>query len=345
MTDFPGISIGRSLMNGKPVFEIKVKTIINFHTAFIEKLLCTIGTFSLGTACAFSCSYCYVEAVVRKHPAVVRLMEKLAMRDLKFHDIVIARANALDILREQLTVNKPRSIDLQHPGVIYSSPLVDPAGNLTQAKQTAEACLIILELTAWDVRLLSKSSLLPEVAKRIPERFKHRVIYGVSTGTRDDALARAIEGGTALVSKRLQSLVWLQDNGHRTFGMLCPSLPQTDYNAFALQMAQAIRIERCEQVWAEVLNVRGESMTRTMAALNGGKFDEDARRLGAVCGPGKGSAWEQYARETFAAYTSVIPPEKLRFLQYVKPITAAWWAERQNQGAILLGSAAHAVGS
>ncbi len=338
--EYPELSISRQTIHGKPVFEIEVNTIINFDTAFIHKLLCTVATFSLGSACVFSCAYCYVEAIVRKHPAVVRLMKELAKQGLKFHEVVVVRIAALDILREQLTVKKPKGIDLQTRGVIYTSPLVDPAGNLAQAKQTADACSIILELTAWDIRILSKSNLLPEIAKRIPERHRHRLIYGVSTGTLDDHLANAIEGGTALVSKRLASLHWLQDQGFRNFGMICPSLPQIDYDAFAADMAAAIRAERCEHVWAEVLNVRGESMSRTHGGLRAAGSDAEAGRLELVCGPGKKQNWEQYARDTFLAHTKFIAPEKLRFLQYVTPQTRDWWMKHSATGAVSLGTAA-----
>jgi len=343
MTDTPDISIARKTMNGKPVFEIEVKTVLNFDSGFAHKQLCDIGTFSLGTACAFSCTYCYVEAMVRKHPAVARLLREIASRGLQFHDIVIVRANALDVLREQLTIKKPRQVNLQQLGVIFTSPLVDPAGNLPQARQTAEACRIVLELTAWDIRVLSKSNLLPELAKMIPEKFKGRVIYGVSTGTLENKVAGAIEVGTPLVSKRIASLHWLQDHGFRTFGMVCPSLPHAGYRDFAARMAEAIRVDRCEHVWAEVLNVRGDSMTRTMSALKQAGFDSEARRIENVLGPGRKLLWEQYARETFLAHADNIPPDKLRFLQYVTPQTAAWWAERQHQGAVLLGTAAGAT--
>src|SRR5947208_2637146 len=52
-----------------------------------------------------------------------------------------------------------------------------------------------------------------------------RMIFGVSTGTFDDRLAAAFEEGTPLVSKRINSLHVLQDNGFRTYAMVCPSLP------------------------------------------------------------------------------------------------------------------------
>jgi len=38
--------------------------------------------------------------------------------------------------------------------------------------------------------------------------------------------------------------------------------------------------------------------------------------------------------------TKFIPPEKLRFLQYVTPETRDWWKAHEAQGAVLLGKAA-----
>jgi DNA repair photolyase len=336
-SEHPRISIEAKTINGKPVFEIVVHEIINSKSAFGHKLLCDGLTFSLGSACVYKCAFCYVESMVRKHPEVHKLALELARRGLNFEDVVIIRYAALDIMREQLTILKPSHIDLQKHGVIFTSPLVDPAPTVPMAKQTAEACRIILELTNWDVRILSKSNLLPEVAKQIPEHFKHRMIFGVSTGTLDDRLAKSFEGKTPLVSKRLESLRFLQDTGHRTFGMICPSLPQVDYLGFAREMAAAIRVDRVEHVWAEALNVRGRSMRRTLAALQAGGYMAEAKQVESVCGPGKKQAWEQYTRDTFLAHTDCIPASKLRFLQYVTPDTRQWWSERREQGAVLLG--------
>ena len=59
-----------------------------------------------------------------------------------------------------------------------------------------EACLIILKLTNWDVRILSKGNFLRRIAERLPGEFHQRVIFGHSTGILGDASA-AIEEGTA----------------------------------------------------------------------------------------------------------------------------------------------------
>lgn len=130
---------------------------------------------------------------------------------------------------------------------------------MTLVKETVEVCKLILEHTNWQIRLLSKSNLLPSLAHMIDDQWKHRMIYGVSTGTLDDKLAKAFERGTALVSKRIESLHQLQDEGYRTFGMICPSLPQDNYDKFAKEITRAIRVDKCEHVWAEVINLRGKS--------------------------------------------------------------------------------------
>ena len=89
------------------------------------------------------------------------------------------------------------------------------------------------------------------------------------------SIGRAIRPNTSrpVEDVRVQTLYWLQDNGYRTFGMLCPSLPQDDYGVFADHAAQAIRAGQCEHVWAEVLNARGKSLTRTCEGLRGSGFE------------------------------------------------------------------------
>ncbi len=317
-------------MNKKPVYEIPAKSVINFKSGFGHKLLCDGLTFSTGSACAYSCSFCYVPDMMEKSPHLRGITAK-------HEDIVIRRHGALQVLRDQLTTRgQPRFPDAADKRVIYSSPLVDVAANLELVKETIEACLIILELTHWDIRLLSKSNLLPRVADGIPEKWAQRMIYGVSTGTLDDGLAKAFEQGTPLVSKRLESLWRLQDRGLRTYGMLCPSLPLPDGNYFSManDMAHAIRVDKCEHVWAEVINVRGESMTRTVTALREAGYEAHAEALQRVSTDKE--EWERYSRETFLGHAWYISDAKLRFLQYKTAANKAWWSQYVGEGAVLL---------
>jgi len=344
-TDLTAVANERQTMNGKPVIYRDAKTVLTTEAiAFQEKGLCDGLTLNLGDACAYECAFCYV-------PTQMRKLVYNILADRAHEDVVIRRRNAISILRDQLTnrYGNPRYTDPNDRRVVYSSTLVDICANMELVKETAEACNLIFELTHWQIRLLTKSNLLPQFVALIPQKWHARLIMGVSTGTFDDRVARAFERGTPLVSKRIQSLHWLQNNGFRTFGMICPSLPQDDYLAFAKLAAETIRVDRCEDVWAEVINVRGASFTNTHAGLmNAGLLDEAARLAAVSVQAGdtpaqklqKHAAWEAYARATFMAHAQFVPNAKLKFLQYVTHNTCGWWAGQEERGAVLLGEAA-----
>jgi DNA repair photolyase len=266
----------------------------------------------------------------------MRKSPHLAGVALPHGDVVIRRAGAIEALVKQLSLPSVRrhAAELR---VLYMSPLVDVAANIELRDETIAACREILARTRWHIRILSKSNLLPSIADALAV-YRDRLIFGVSTGTLDDGLARSFEQRTPRVSKRLASLHELQDAGFRTFGMICPSLPQTDYRGFARAMHEAIRADRCEHVWAEVMNVRGESLTRTVAALREGGYADDADRLHHVSTDPK--AWEHYAQATFEAHAPLYRPGQLRFLQYITKQSRDWWTARTAQGAIPLGAGA-----
>ena len=336
----------RSKMNGKPVFTVPAKSVINFRSGFAPKLLCDGPTFTAGTCCPYSCSFCSVPTTMHWQLQPKGWLTKHGVTG-KHQDIVVRRADAVSIARKQLE-SYPESERMEKK-VIYSSPLTDVAANMELVRETVELCAVILELTNWDIRLLSKSNLLPKVAAGLAAfdcecvSDKRRVIYGVSTGTLDDNLAAAFEQGTPKVSKRIESLHWLQDNGFRTFGMICPSLPQwlpgkseqQAYRHFAAEMFKSIRAEKCEHVWAEVINLRGESFTRTVDALRDAGYGAMADELARVSVDKV--EWERYARATFEAHASQpYRPGQLRFLQYVTKATEACWKEREPKGAVVL---------
>lgn len=338
----------RTTMNGKPVFVVEAKSIINLKSGFAKKLLCDGLTFSTGDACAYRCAFCYVPSMFTKLPRVQALKDE---HGLRHDDMVIRRGRALEILRSELMhpSGKPK-YTLYDRRVIYSSPSVDVAANMDLVRETVEACKLILEHTRWTIRLLSKSNLLHKVAELLHnegrghgptsgEDVKARMIFGVSTGTLDDGVAAAFEQDTPKVSARLKSLHWLQDHGFRTFGMICPSLPSPDevaYRRFSEEAMAAIRIEKCEHVWAEVINVRGDSMTNTVAALRAAGHKLLADRLLDVSS--WSNHWELYNRHTFIAHRDALVkhPGKLRYLTYVTKLSAPWWAAHADEGAVIL---------
>jgi hypothetical protein len=105
---------------------------------------------------------------------------------------------------------------------------------------------------------------------------------------------------------------------------------------FAADARRALRYEKCEHVWAEVINLRGDSFTRTIARLREGGFEPLARRIEDVSKDPE--AWENYNRETFLAHAKVCEEfvGKLRFLTYVKPTNLGWWHKQIARGAVIL---------
>ena len=255
---------------GKPVIETNTR-ILNLDSGFQHKYLCDGPTFSAGTACAYRCSYCYVETIVGTKPFVTSLLG-----GNRFQDVVIRRKDAVTRLRNELRTASGKlrfkggayeaAKASGKPNVCYGSPLVDIAASNELATETAEMVQVLLDDTDWDVRLLSKSPLIKLIAQSLKGEQKRRVIFGLSIGTLDDELARAIEPTCPSPSRRCEAHRWLQDQGYRTFAMLCPILPQP-LDQFVRKTLEAIRPDQCEHVWAEVLNVRGESMTQTLASL------------------------------------------------------------------------------
>ena len=171
-------NISREMMGKKPVlWRTNTRTVITDPSPeFGHKLLCDALVFNLGDACAFSCEYCYVEAVawrfaghvVDRHNAGDG-RTRSAGNCRKFEEVVIRRANALSVLESQLT-RRDGSLRYSDPDdhrVIYSSTLVDVAANMELLRETAEACKLILEKTGWHIRLLSKSNLLAKLVDYI----------------------------------------------------------------------------------------------------------------------------------------------------------------------------------
>src|SRR5690242_19692401 len=206
MQDFETLGIKEDGKVGqKPRFLIETDNVINTESEFREKGLCDGLTFTPGHLCAFSCAFCYVPGMLWGNQRI-KCIQKT--RNLKAQDFVVEIAEAPSKIRKFLTNGhgEPKFGDPNDTRMIYGSPLVDIAGSLAQVNRTTQICKAILELTHWQIRLLSKSSLIVQVAKGIPAQFKSRVIFGLSTGTLDPRLAKCFEKLAPSVKKRLDAL-------------------------------------------------------------------------------------------------------------------------------------------
>lgn len=322
------------IRGGKYCFTIPSATILNMGSGFIHKDLCSAGTITAGSACVFGCVYCSVGSTMFRSPdtAILRLL------GIEHRDAVIRRLAPAKTLREQLTFRdgSPRFKDPGDRRVVFLSPIVDPLPNIELFEESLELILLIMELTNWDVRILTKSMLVRKLAKRIPEKYRLRIIYGLSLGIVDDRIGKAVEKLTSPPTARIKAYRELQEQGLRTYSMHCPVLPQTDYKAYAERLAASANWEADELVWVEALNSRGPSNERTIDALGGAGFSAEADLLASVTS--SHDAWEfGYNRPLFQALATVCPLGKLRYLVYVDDADRDYWITQIKHGAVVLG--------
>lgn len=323
-------------------------SVFNNKSGFGKKNLCDFLTFTAGTACAYSCQYCYVNAMVgrRKYvkDALATLAEESGSSPKDLREVVIRRSNPIEKLERALG---DRFMGPKWKGkVIYASPLVDVAATGEMAAETVEMCRVILERSSLDIRLLSKSPLIEShVARELDadavfqQKARKRIIFGISTGTLNEQVSRAIEPNAPSLKRRIEAITRLQADNWRTFGMLCPILPQ-DPAAYAQRASELLELKRFEHVWAEVLNTRGDSMARTIAALDQAGLSIWGDALREISGKGARTQWETYARGMFEELIKVVPARhdgpRLQFLQYACTATEAWWKARISFGAVVL---------
>lgn len=163
------------------------------------------------------------EVVIRRRNVLRNLAQDLTAPKGKRKSVILASDSLTPELVERWGLNNEWSVAdrrLKYTGQkwagkgIFGSPLVDIAATKELAMETVEMCEMILRLTNLDIRLLSKSPLLEsvvavELAKRLPDAetgAKARVIFGFSTGTLRDEVARAIEGSVPSPSTRFKAL-------------------------------------------------------------------------------------------------------------------------------------------
>ena len=180
---------------GKPVI-MQTCRVLNLDSGFRHKYLCSGPTFTAGTACAYNCSYCFVESQVGTKPFVSNV---LGQSD--FRDVVIRRCDPVGTLKRELYDARGKPKYKSAKGEIYGLPLVDIAAHHELIEETNEIVQLILGATGWDIRLLSKSSAIVKIAKSLAPEQKKRVTFGLSTGTLNDDYARAIRANLSAANQ------------------------------------------------------------------------------------------------------------------------------------------------
>jgi hypothetical protein len=181
----PAPGAGRIL--GKAVHWVDTAP-FNAKSGFVHKQLSDGPTFSAGTACAFSCRYCYVESQIFKQAG---LRDLLAQTQAPFDRLVIRRRQPLQQLARALSRRARRgetgpsceelvpadlrarwqlqgawSLAGRRPKfngpefahqVVFGSPLVDVAATAELAHETVALCELLLRLTRLDYHVVKRA--------------------------------------------------------------------------------------------------------------------------------------------------------------------------------------------
>lgn len=304
---------GKKNVKAQPImktqhFKYEGKTGMAESKGFQKKQLADFAC-NIGNICQFGCTFCYVPSVVTKQKGVQNILKEGYGWDEISH--YRTKENMLSCVERDLKKIEPGD----RRTVIFCTTC-DPCATEEHADITISAIRLIMESSELQVRVLSKSTLILEIAKTL-DLYRERIVYGLSTGTIRPAISASIEGNASPIRERLKILDLIQGVNIRTFGMLCPILPSE--MPYLDELIDAINVDKCEHVWAEALNVRGKSLVKTRDQLMNCGLEEDAKSLQQVMG--NKANWREYSKELFLKVRGELEKrgaeDKLRFLQYV----------------------------
>ncbi len=315
-------------------FTYKGNSGIVCSTEFAKKKLAQYHV-NIGCLCKFSCSYCYVPSMMLKLKSLQDFIQQ--GNEINSFSLYREPGDAETKVRKSLFYKNGclRNAFVDNKDTVFFCTTCDPCATDADVATTEGCIRLILENTKMNIRVLSKSHKIWDLANHLTA-FKTRVVYGLSTGTNSDKVSNAIEGeGTLPVNQRIALLNKLQGEGFRTFGMLCPVLPG-DIARFA-EIVQGIKADKCEDIWVEAVNPRGKNFAATIDALKSMGVTDDALQLEEVVQ--SRIKWQDYCKKLFETAVLCIPSGKLKFLQYTKRggfDFTEWFKKREIEGAIVL---------
>lgn len=311
-----------------------------------------LAEFKLDIAalCAFGCVYCssnwgnYLR--IHREEFADLTEQQLGVRIYPEDD------PSLMFVWDDVIPNLERQLASKRPGwgagktMVFSMLTDGYSPNLVADGTTERALRLVLDRTAFRIRVLTKNSIVgtPEwVAffKAHPGRF----VVGLSTGSLDDRWAGRIEVGTSRPSMRLAATRALQDAGVPTFGMACPVFPDVLDDGGVERLVESIRPEQVETIWAEPFNDR-VNWAKVRKGYPEGSPGYDF--LTEVYERKNKARWSAYATDLYlrlrahAERHGWLP--KLRYLLYEDLITAADADRLGDMAGILLQSKPNEVG-
>ena len=181
---------------------------------FAKKKLADFSV-NVGFKCGHGCTYCSSGAVLRCHQAFRDLGESPFKDGYAIIDPGIPEKIAAD------------NMWIRNRGIVQLCTTVDAWCPAAQQYNLGRRCLdALLADPGWTVRILTKNAAVARDFDLI-EKHRDRVLVGLSltaTPDKDDVLL-ITEPNASPIPQRMQTLQEAHERGLRTFGMLCPLLP------------------------------------------------------------------------------------------------------------------------
>ncbi len=280
---------------------------IRLSPEFAKKGLAQFAV-NVGLRCGHDCTYCSSRAMLRCHTAFKSVGQKAFSTGYSIVDPDIVDNVAADAKR------------LRRRGLVQLCTTVDAWAPEAQEFHLGRRCLeTILAEPGWAIRVLTKNAAVVEDFDLIRQH-RDRVLVGLSlTGTPDkDGVLRVVEPYASPIPERMAALEKAQKLGLRTYGMLCPLLPGiADAPEQIDDLVRFVKDCGAEEVFAEAVNARGNSLTLTEQVLRDNGFAAEAEAIAAIR---KRTAWSSYAtslvRNVQTAMRRHMTTDALRILFY-----------------------------
>jgi len=206
--------------------------------------------------CLFGCSYCYAAQIARwKHPGE------------EWGTYLDVKMNAPELLKKELTALEKRR-NSKNFGSVFFSSVTDPYVGLEAKYTLTRLCLEVLADFGYEgtINIQTKSPLVTrdiDVLKQLKD-----VAVGGTVTTLDDTVSRFFEGIAPPVTKRIEALKMLHENGIPTYAFVGPILPTVLSNEKQIvEILDALEDAGVKTVWFEHIHLQGPVKERLMTYL------------------------------------------------------------------------------
>lgn len=206
--------------------------------------------------CLFGCSYCYAAQIARwKHPKE------------EWGTYLDVKINAPELLKKELTALKNK-FHTKNFGSVFFSSVTDPYVGMEAKYKLTRQCVEVLADFGYEgmINIQTKS---PLVTRDIDILKKLKIVeVGCTVTTLDDIASRFFEGIAPPVTKRIEALKMLHDEGIATYAFVGPILPTVLSNEQQIiAILDALEDAGVAKVWFEHIHLQGPVKERLFTFL------------------------------------------------------------------------------